>query len=59
MADKKENQKSEKVYSKQQILQSSHYPQKDVLQALLRDDQKYTHDQVKELLDSFLEKEAK
>jgi hypothetical protein len=48
-----------KAYAKEQILNSPRYPQKDVLMALLRADQKYTHDQVKELMNDFLQREVK
>ncbi|EHQ88285.1 hypothetical protein [Desulfosporosinus youngiae] len=48
-----------KTYTKQQILQSKKYPQKDVLNALLEDGQRYTQEEVLELLDNFLKKEVK
>ncbi|TGE37644.1 hypothetical protein E4K67_12985 [Desulfosporosinus fructosivorans] len=48
-----------KTYSKQQVLQSKQYLQKDLLDALLEEEQKYTHDQVKTILENFLKREAK
>lgn len=53
------DQKTAKAYSKEQILKSQHYPQKDVLNGLLRADQTYTHDQVKELINDFMQREVK
>lgn len=47
-----------KIYSKQQVLNSKQYLQKDLLDALLEEGQKYTHDQVKSILEDFLKKEA-
>lgn len=55
--EKKEKQLT-KNYSKQQVLNSKQYLQKDLLNALLEEEQKYTHDQVKEILEDFLKKEA-
>jgi len=55
--EKKEKQLT-KTYSKQQVLQSKQYPNKDLLDALLEEGQKYTHDQVEKILEDFLKKEA-
>lgn len=56
---KKEEVQVTKAYTKQQILQSKKYPQKDVLMALLEEEQKYTHNQVQTILEDFLKKEVK
>ncbi|AFQ45159.1 hypothetical protein [Desulfosporosinus meridiei] len=48
-----------KIYSKQQILKSKQYFRKDLLEALLEEGQKYSHDQVKKILEDFLKREAK
>lgn len=56
--EKREKQVT-KTYSKQQVMQSKQYLQKDLLDALLEEGQKYTHDQVKTILEDFLKKEAK
>lgn len=56
--EKKEKQLT-KIYSKQQVLQSKQYLHKDLLEALLEEGQKYSHDQVKKILEDFLKKEAK
>lgn len=48
-----------KIYSKQQILKSKQYLHKDLLEALLEEGQKYSHDQVKKILEDFLKREAK
>ncbi|MCB8816149.1 hypothetical protein [Desulfosporosinus shakirovi] len=47
-----------KIYSKQQVLRSKQYSHKDLLDALLEEGQKYTHDQVKKVLEDFLKREA-
>lgn len=49
------------VYTKQQFLGSKRYAsaQKDVLSALLKDDETYTTDQVTTLIADFMRKEAK
>lgn len=47
-------------YTKQQFLGSAKYAdKKDLLNALLVDDQSYTSDEVEKLLNEFLKKEAK
>lgn len=56
---KKEEVQATKAYTRQQILQSRKYPQKDVLNALLKDGQRYTQEEVLELLDDFLKKEVR
>ncbi|HWQ41075.1 MAG TPA: hypothetical protein VN456_03480 [Desulfosporosinus sp.] len=56
--EKREKQLT-KFYSKQQVLQSKRYLPKDLLEALLEEGQKYTHDQIKKILEDFLKKEVK
>lgn len=56
---KKEEVQVAKAYTKQQILQSKKYPQKDVLNAILNEGEKYTHDQVQITLEEFLKKEVR
>ncbi|EHQ92142.1 hypothetical protein [Desulfosporosinus youngiae] len=59
MVNTKKEVQVAKAYTKQQILKSKKYPQKDVLNALLEDGQRYTQEEVLELLDNFLKKEAR
>lgn len=41
-------------FTKQQLLKSQKYAnRRDALQALLKDDETYTHEQVKQILDKF------
>ncbi|MEI7027901.1 hypothetical protein [Paenibacillus sp. y28] len=49
---------SEAAYSKQQLLQSKLFPQghKDVMNALLADEQAYTINEVKSSIEQFLKK---
>lgn len=56
---KKKEGQATKAYTKQQILKSKKYSQKDALTALLRDGQRYTQEEVFKLLDDFLKKEAR
>jgi len=48
------------VYEKQDLLQSRRYRhQRDLLNALLKNDKRYTIDQVDDLIDSFLKGKVK
>lgn len=59
-SEEKPPQEQAAKFTKQQFLGSSKYAQhQDVLNALLKDDQTYTTEKVNQLLDGFLEKEAK
>lgn len=60
MAKKAETVKKKAEYTKQQFLNSKKFTsiQKDVLNALLDDGEKYTNDQVKQIMDDFMRKEV-
>ncbi|MDQ0175990.1 hypothetical protein [Bacillus chungangensis] len=60
MAKKAEVVKKNTEYTKQQFLASKKFTtiQKDVLNVLLLDEQKYTNDQVKQIMDDFMKKEV-
>lgn len=60
MAKKAETVKKKAEYTKQQFLNSKKFTtiQKDVLKVLLLDEQKYTNDQVKKLIEDFMKKEV-
>lgn len=55
MANKKTNEKVETAYSKEQILSSAVFShRKDILGALIMDDEKITISEVKDRLDEFM-----
>lgn len=61
MAKKKATPKQEAAFTKAQLLQSTQFPrsQKDILHALLEDSGAYTLDQAKQIIQEFLQREAK
>lgn len=49
----------EKLLFKEQILKSKRYKaRRDLLNVLLEDNKQYTHNEIQQLLDSFLKKEV-
>ncbi len=55
MADKKTKNKQENVFTKKQILASEKYVnRKDILGALLKDDDVYTIQQINSLIEKFM-----
>lgn len=51
--------KNKAGYSKEQFINSERYADKrDLLHAVLKDDEKYTSEQVEKLINGFLKKEA-
>ncbi|MNE69406.1 hypothetical protein D3C80_1651260 [compost metagenome] len=58
---KKDNKAAGAAYTKEQLLQSKKYSaaQKDVLRAVLKDGQAYTHKQAAQELHTFLNEEAR
>ena len=61
MADNKETKKPPvSKFSKQQILKSMKYQsRRDVLTALLKDDKKYSHTEIEQILDDFMKGKVK
>ncbi|WP_129600467.1 hypothetical protein [Anaerophilus nitritogenes] len=61
MAEKKQVEQQVTAYEKNQIISSKRFNliEKDVLKNILKDDGKYTIEQVEKLLDEFLKKEVK
>ena len=50
-----DSKNTQPVYSKQQLLTFQRYAaRRDLLEALLKDDESYTHDQVQNLIDDFM-----
>lgn len=50
-----ESKNTQPVYSKQQLLTFQRYAvRRDLLEALLKDGESYTHDQVRNLIDDFM-----
>ena len=50
-----ESKNTQPVYSKQQLLTFQRYTaRRDLLEALLKDGETYTHDQVQKLIDDFM-----
>ncbi|MFS1514559.1 hypothetical protein VQL36_19330 [Chengkuizengella sp. SCS-71B] len=50
--------KQEAMYIKKQILASKQFKDKDILNALLKEDQSYSIKEVKKILDDFYKKEV-
>ncbi|AET70768.1 hypothetical protein Desor_5392 [Desulfosporosinus orientis DSM 765] len=55
----KKDKKISKRYGKEQILHSGKYGQGDLLEALLKEGETYSHDQVQTILAGFLKKEVR
>lgn len=55
---KKSNEPSAVVYNKQQLIESGRY-NKDIAQAVLRDDMQYTAEQASAAIKNYLEREVK
>ncbi len=59
--ENKQSSATKAAYTKQQFMASKRLSpsEKDILYALLQDDQKYTHEQIQKILQDFLKKEVK